>query len=437
MLTFVAQRQKNMKSTLLSAVALLAVIFLLVLSSGRKGNEAGHFDEEVVKVSPLPVVFDLRKTNRLAYVHLQPSSGCWASAAMTCLETAWKTTGFGDFTLSDNHLKNCHGFLAKRGLYGNPWTVTAYFANGMGPVLRTGVDTSCAGPAEQAAIITGARYLPRDPQIIKNSILNFGAVFSMMYYRDAWLDPVSHTYCYQAGSDINHVVALVGWNDTLTTAGGRGAWIAQNSKGNKWADKGFFYVSYADSGILRYNAAWPSWMSYDDRVKICYYDTMGSYRSFGYGDSVCCGLVKFTAGEDAEIFRIGTYVAHPHTRISGQLYSSFDPSGKIPVTVQAGIRPEVCRFAGYYSFDLARPVTIDKGSDFWVMLRYVTPADTTPMPIEIAVPAYAKPHITSGKCWVNPDSDRWPPAWYEAGTGSPWRNYGFDLCIKAYIRKVR
>jgi hypothetical protein len=425
-----------MKSTLLSAFALLALAFMFALSSGRPGGDAGDYDEEVVKATVLPPVFDLRTTGRITSIHLQPSSGCWASAAMTCLETAWKTAGFGDFTLSDNHLKNCHGFLAKRGLYGNPWTVTAYFTNGMGPVLRNGADTGCAGPAEPVAVITGARYLPRDPLVIKNSILNFGAVFSMMYYRDAWLDPVLHTYCYQVNSDVNHVVALVGWNDTLTTAGGRGAWIAQNSRGNKWADRGFFYVSYADSGILRYNAAWPSWMPYDDKVKICYYDTMGSYRSFGYRDSVCCGLVKFTAGEDVEIFRVGTCIAHPKTRISGKIYASFDPSKKIPGTVLADIRPVVCRFAGYYSFDLDKPVSVGRGSDFYVMLRYVSPADTTPLPIETFVPAYARPHITSGKCWVNPDQEKWPSAWYEAGAASPWRNYDFDLCIKAYVRMV-
>ncbi len=50
--------------------------------------------------------------------------------------------------------------------------------------------------------------------------------------------------------DINHVVVIVGWDDTRFD--GEGAWICKNSWGTGWGENGYFYVKYGDCNIGTY-----------------------------------------------------------------------------------------------------------------------------------------------------------------------------------------
>jgi len=69
------------------------------------------------------------------------------------------------------------------------------------------------------------------------------------------------------------------------------------------------------------------------------------------------------------------------------------------------------------------------------MMQYITPNDTLPLPVEKYIKGYSDPHVTDGKCWVNPNFDKWPNTWYKCGPTSKWKVLNFDLCIKAYCIK--
>ena len=418
----------------------IILFFLLFQSYSQEDIEKVIFpdiDNERFVGEDFPVVFDLRNTERISPVKTQPNGGCWASAATGSVESIWRTYGFGYFELSDINLKLYHGFVPERSTNGNHYMATAYFSRRSGPLLKNPeTDSLYHKEPATAAYITDARYLPNDPQLIKQSIMDYGAVYSMMYYKKEILDTINNTY-YTDVEKINHAVNLVGWNDTLITQGRRGAWIAQNSLGEKFGEKGFFYISYEDENILNYNAIWNKWIPYEPNSKIYYYDTLGSFYSYGFRDTICYGLVKYTAESDLEITKTGTFVNFPNTKIYAEIYKEFNDSSKALSGKLSEINEYHCKYAGYYTLDLDVPVQVAKGKDFFIMMRYITPNDTLPLPIETFIDGYSEPHVTSGKCWVNPNYEKWQNTWYECGPASEWKTLNFDLCIKVYCIKIR
>ena len=387
-----------------------------------------------VDTAGFPAVFDLRDHGRIGEAFEHPVSGCWAAAAVGSLGSVFLSEGYGFPPLSVSHLQNCHGFVPSRSYNGNHYMATAYFVRGSGPVAKgQGSDTLCEGEFTSPVLVTEAVCLPPDPAAIKRSVLERGGVYAMMYFRKehGW-DSVSNLYYTSATKKINHAVVITGWNDTLSVPGGHGAWIARNSLGKGFGDDGFFYISYLDKNFLDYNAIWTEWMDRRDDLRVHYYDTLGSYYSFGFEDSVCCGLVRFTAGKDCRLAMVGTFVNNANSSVRAGVYSRFDTAtGNLSdLRYASGVRSFPYR--GYFTFRLDVTVEIKAGEEFFVMVKYVSPGTDQPMPVETYIEDYSDPHITSKTSWVNPDIDRWPATWYECGAESPWENLMFDLCIKAY-----
>jgi len=91
---------------------------------------------------------------------------------------------------------------------------------------------------------------------IKEHIKNYGAVAASMYINVAinnnqefvspYYDSENNIFCCTDSSTatlMNHQVAIVGWDDS------KNAYIVQNSYGEAFGDKGYFYVSYDDTRI--------------------------------------------------------------------------------------------------------------------------------------------------------------------------------------------
>jgi C1A family cysteine protease len=384
------------------------------------------------KTVTYPSSYDLRTLGKVTAVKDQGSCGsCWAFATMGSVESRWLVNAYGTYDLSENNLKECHGFLYDGCFGGNQLMATAYLSRDSGPISESAdpyvpSDGSCTSGLTPVAYLTDAYFLPKDASTIKSFVYDYGGVYTTMYYDDASYRASDNTYYYSGTQSTNHAVLIAGWDDDKATAGGTGAWIIKNSWGTSWGENGYFYVSYNDTRILSYNAFWPNRIDQNSNAVIYKYDDLGCLGGLGYSGSYGYGLVKFIAGDRQKITKIATWIYESNSTADFYIYDDFN--GTTLSNQLGSLTGQSCTYAGYYSFNLPTPIDISSGNDFYIEVKYSTtnPQPVYPVPLETAINGFSAPTIETGKCWTSAYGSS---PWYAlgGGTGYPW-----DLCIRAY-----
>jgi C1A family cysteine protease len=384
-----------------------------------------------------PSSFDLRTLGKVTSVKDQGNCGsCWTFATMGSIESRWLVTGSGTYDLSENGLKECHGFLLGGCSGGNEYMATAYLSRDSGPISESddpyvALDGSCTSGLAPVAYLTHAYFLPKDASTIKNFVSNSGGVYTSMYWDGASYRSSDNTYYYSGTATSNHAVLIVGWDDNKVTAGGTGAWIIKNSWGASWGEGGYFYVAYNDTQILSSNAFWPNRIDQNSDATICRYDELGTVSVFGFTNySYGYGLVKFVASGLQTITKIATWIPQSNSTVDFYVYDDFN--GTTLSNQLGSLTGQSCTYAGYYTFDLPTPINISSGNDFYVEVKYSTanPQPVYPLPMETASSGYSAPTIETGKCWTSLSGSS---PWYALGGGT---SYPWDLCIRAYAISI-
>ena len=370
-----------------------------------------------------PVVYDMRTagpggTSLLTSVKNQSGCGaCWAFATYGSMESVWKIMELGDNDLSENNLKNCSGYELDPCQWGHHFMSTAYLVRGSGPVTEADdpwvpSNQSCTGSFTPAAYIPVSRYLPEDHDAFKETIMTKGAVYNT--YRSVssgyqWIN--GHlTYCYQGAGTTTHAIAIVGWNDTITTACGNGAWICKNQYGTGFGEDGYFYISYQDTLVLKYNAIWPEREEWDTEMHIYQIDEIGGWPFI-----------------DQIITRIGTYTVSFGTTLTVEVYDDFD--GTNLTGLLKSIPAKYCNYPGFRQIDFPEPLRVNEGDDFYVKVKYNSPDCDFPIASEGYDEGYSDPVIESGMCWTKEENGPWEAI----GMGT---DFEADLCIKAYAYDI-
>jgi len=207
----------------------------------------------------LPARFDWRDSAGVTPVKNQLSCGsCWAFATVGVVESAIKLTDGIEENLSEQWLVSCDGYGCNGG-----WLVFDYFIDYGDKCLDPGCPLESAFPyvAEQAPCLCpypGDRYFidawwyvgyeggPADVPAIKNAMLQYGPVTSLVYASPEFDAYTGGVFNYCVAHEHNHFVTLVGWDDNL---GSEGAWILRNSYGPYWGENGYMYIEYGCNWI--------------------------------------------------------------------------------------------------------------------------------------------------------------------------------------------
>ncbi|PIE86260.1 MAG: hypothetical protein CSA05_01350 [Bacteroidia bacterium] len=403
-----------------------------------------NFDKKKIRGS-LPKSYDLRDYDLITRVKEQGDFGtCWTFSNLGAVESYWKKIGLSEYDLSEKHLATCNGFLwhfSEDG--GNSDIATAYLTRRQGPVLERDDPyytlnkySKCAEDKTPVAYVDQKRSLPSDHDVIKQYIMNYGAIATTIRMGgletgNEYYNPIDYTFYNNGTLPIDHGVLVIGWDDNKKVTGGtrtphgkhRGAWIVKNSWGQKWGDHGFFYVSYKDTKFLSSNVIYPSRGEYKADEKIYLYDELGMINSYKGENNIAYGLAKFETPASEFITKVGTFIIASGAKIDIEIYKNFDPeSGELSEKISA-VYDQVCDLPGYYSFDIPAPVN----GVFYVKVKYYTPGYNYPLPVETKYEGYAEPTLEKGVNWYSTDG----LTWEATGEGT---EYEIDLCIRAYTQ---
>jgi len=392
----------------------------------------------------LPERYDLREEGYVTPVRDQGSFGtCWAFAAIGSIESRWKRLEGTTQDLSEKNMATCHGFELMPDDGGNIYLATAYLSRLDGPIPEEAdpyenltSSSLCTVDEPPLAYIPEARFLPRDNDEVKRAIMNYGAVSTSMYAgeRNKYYNAVDHTWYYDGPENTDHGILIVGWDDNKAVTGGpespktTGAWIIKNSWGPGFGEDGYFYLAYEDSRALTSSGFYPrKW----DKARIDslhQYDELGMVTSLGYRDEVIYGLTRFELEEGESIQKVGTWINTYGSEIEITVFDGFDSEAVEPVDPLDTLHSQRVYYPGYQTFDISPGAS----GDVYVQIRYRTPNNGYPLPVEAAISGYAVPEIEpSGTHWYSPNGQNWVAA------GSDTENSPYDLCIRAYTRKSK
>jgi C1A family cysteine protease len=426
-----------------------------------------------LQAAALPAKFDLRKSSPVGVTSVKNQfkcDCCWAFATMASLEShiRYKMGINVDLSAADlNENNGCYpgvcqggnwqiatGYLAR---WGGPLTERnapfPYFFNEESPPLAAdpgsldsvefpsaALQESTATPGVPTAYhVQNVYFLPQadrplttgDIASLKQAIIDNGAVVVAFFWSDDYYSEENHSfYCDDGNRDKNHEVVIVGWDDTYpksnfkTPAPGNGAFIAKNSWGINWGERGYFYMSYYDKSLVL-GAQFYNVESVINYTRIYQYDPYGWTNSYGNGDTGWFANIFMASANASTIKAVSFYTPVPNSTYAVWVYSNVTPgqprSGTQVGTTKSGaiVKP------GYNTVHLA-PATVAANKPFSVVVRLTTPGYNSPIPAQSAAGSFA-PVASScyGQSFTSSDGGT---TWYSTGGA-------YNVCLKALAIK--
>jgi len=406
--------------------------------------------ENLTGESSYPASYDLRTLGHVSPIRDQMDAGsCWTFGAYASLESYLLKAEGKNMDFSENNIKNLlsenypEGFDRTYDDGGNAFMTTAYFARWSGPVSETDdpYDShSGVSPTDlpslkriQEVILLPERNGPEDNDLIKWALMNYGVVDSMIHISSGTYDAVNFTYYYTGSNSADHIIGIVGWDDSFDrnkftpAAPGDGAFIVKNSWGTGWGEEGFFYVSYYDT-VIGSGSTVHTTEDLSSYSHVYQYDPLGWVESIGSSGSNTAWAANVFTAEEAETLEAVSFYT-PATSTGYEIYIYTDPvSGPInPAGAESSANGTIA-FSGYHTVPLDSGVSLEPGQNFSVVVKFTTPGYSFPVAVELPLEGY------SSKARANPGESFFSPA------GESWMDTALavenmNVCIKAFTNR--
>ncbi len=388
----------------------------------------------------LPYKYDLREQQRVTAVKDQGALGtCWAFATLTALESTLLPEERLSF--AEDHMTLCNSFNKGQNDGGDYTMSMAYLASWQGPVFAA---DDPYGDGETDPSLTAVKHVQEmqvmesgDQQKIKEAVFKYGGVQTSIYTTlqnsastSVFYNSKHHAYCYQGSEKSNHDVVIIGWDDSYpkenfsTPPEEDGAFICQNSWGTEFGENGIFYISYYDSNIGIHNVVYTKVEDVDNFDNIYQSDLCGWVGQMGYDRESIYGANVFRAKEAEQVEAAGFYATGKDTSYDVYVVKDFKNTDSLDPANRIKVAEGQLSNAGYYTIRFDKPVKVEKGERFAVMIYIKTPNAVYPMAIEYAADGLtANVDITDGEGYISIRGSQWNRVEDQAKS---------NLCIKAY-----
>ena len=428
-----------------------------------------------------PATYDLRTLNKVSPVENQGHCGsCWTFATFGSLES-YLLPGLTT-TYSENNLKNFADFDYTCCAGGDSAMSTAYLArwgttmtDATGATIYAGPVTSASDPynlsctsspttSQIAMHVQNVYFLPLkqsplDNNAIKSALMTYGGVFTGFEWNvtaglapSAYYNPTTAAYYDGNIADkntANHAVTIVGWDDNYskmnfsTTPPGNGAWIVKNSWGTSFGQSGYFYVSYYDLNMgYQENSVFTAepTTNYTTNYQ---YDPFGMEGGVGSGNSsTAYGANVFTANSTGTLNAVSFWAPVEDTQYTAQVYvnpsnPSIPTSGTLMSTISGTASNAGYSYAGYYTESLSTTVPLTKGEKFAVVVKFTTPGDNDPVPVQYKEAGYDDnaPNAIPGQSFYSLNGTTWNDlaVTYGAENSYAANIHAFEVVSKASV----
>ena len=388
----------------------------------------------------LPYKYDLREQQRVTGVKDQGALGtCWAFATLTALESTLLPEE--KLAFAEDHMTLCNSFNQGQNDGGDYTMSMAYLASWQGPVLAA---DDPYGDGETDPSLTAVKHVQEmqvmesgDQQKIKEAVFKYGGVQTSIYTTlqdsdstSVYYNSETNAYCYQGSEKSNHDVVIIGWDDSYskdnfsTPPEEDGAFICQNSWGRAFGENGIFYISYYDSNIGIHNVVYTKVEDVDNYDNIYQSDLCGWVGQMGYDRESIYGANVFRAKDAEQIEAAGFYATGKDTSYDVYVVKNFMDTDSLDPANRIKVAQGQLSNAGYYTIRFNKPVEVEKGERFAIMIYITTPNAVYPMAIEYAADELtADVDISDGEGYISIRGSQWNRVEDQAQS---------NLCIKAY-----